>query len=110
MAETQTVSPTVRGKLDMTALKGPLPEVVVYLHENLKGWEYRTNLAISHIGPYNDTISSVVVVSGKWRFYEHANFGGRHFDLSPGYYPSVAAATGNPPWNDRITSFEPISP
>lgn len=88
-----------------------VPEVTVFEHINQNnnpgdedGWSYRTTFRISYIGDdWNDQISSMIVHSGTWRFYEHINFGGAHFDRGPGHH--------NVPdgWNDRISSFEPIS-
>jgi hypothetical protein len=71
-------------KLDATARV--LPEVVVYEHIDFGGAEWRTNLNYSWVGSWwNDRISSIIVVTGTWRFYEHKDFQGRHWDLGPGY-------------------------
>lgn len=84
-----------------------LPEVVIYEHIDFGGVEARTNLAWHFVGGWwNDKISSIVVVSGTWRFYEHWHFEGRYWDLGPGYYRWVEDA-GIP--NDIISSFQPIA-
>lgn len=83
------------------------PEVVVYEHANYGGAEWRTNLNHSYVGDWwNDKISSIIVVSGTWRFFEHINYGGAFWDLGPGYYSWVEAA--NIP-NDMISSFLVLS-
>lgn len=70
-----------------------LPEVVIYEHINFGGRSARTNLAWYYVGDWwNDRISSIVVTSGTWRFYEHWHYEGRYWDLRPGYYDWVVAA------------------
>lgn len=87
-----------------------LPEVVVYYHSNYGEPSWRTNIGYRYVGDYwNDKISSIVVVSGRWIFYEHADFWGEHWspvELGPGYYPWVESV-GIP--NDSISSFKPVS-
>lgn len=88
-----------------------LPDCTVYEHENWNtndgdegGWSYRTSLRVSYIGDdWNDQISSIIVHSGTWRFYEDVNFGGDYIEFREGYHNLPAR------WNDRITSYEPIS-
>jgi hypothetical protein len=91
-----------------------LPEVVVYWDANYGGAEFRTNLAIYYVGDnWNDQISSVVVVSGTWTFYENANFnqnGGAQVTVGPGYYSFVEnGCFGGGMQNDSISSFQPVS-
>jgi hypothetical protein len=84
-----------------------LPEVVFYEHIDFGGVEVRTNLNWYFVGSFwNDKISSIIVVSGTWRFYEHWHYEGRFWDLRPGYYRWVEAV-GIP--NDIISSFQAIS-
>src|SRR5262249_60376195 len=61
----------------------------------------------SYVGDFwNDKISSIIVVSGTWQFWRHANFqkgpGDTDWILRPGYYPWVEAAGIS---NDQISSF-----
>lgn len=87
-----------------------LPEVVVYFDRNFGGPEWRTNLSYSYVGDYwNDQISSIIVVSGTWRFFEDSQTGapvGGHWDLGPGWY-SWVEDLGIP--NDTISAFEAIA-
>ena len=79
-----------------------LPEVVVYWDANWGGDSFRTNLDINYVGDeWNDQISSIVVVSGTWQFFENANFGG-------GYYSFVENSDVNIA-NDSISSFKIVS-
>ena len=83
-----------------------LPEVVLFEHRGFGGAERRTNFSYIWVGDWwNDKISSIVVVSGTWRFFEHRDYGGRSWDLGPGYYDWVEAV-GIP--NDLISSFKAI--
>lgn len=116
MAGPQVVALSKRGMIGAGQLQGlrGLPEVVVYQDDLFQGWEYRTNLPVSSLGDTMDKkISSIIVISGTWRFYEEPNFGGRYFDVTTGYHQSVydlslSSPTG-PNWNDRISSFEPVA-
>ena len=71
-----------------------LPEVVVYWDKDYRGAEWRENLSVSYVGDdWNDQISSMIVISGTWAFFEHSNFNndvpGSHIELDPGYYSFV---------------------
>jgi hypothetical protein len=84
-----------------------VPEVVICEHINFGGVNERTNLNWYYVGGWwNDRISSIIVVSGTWRFYEHWHYEGRYWDLTPNYYPWVEAV-GIP--NDLISSFQVIA-
>jgi hypothetical protein len=87
-----------------------LPEVVVYWDANWGGANFRTNLDINYVGDdWNDQISSIVVVSGTWQFFEHANYGGAASNLlGPGYYSFVENSDVNIA-NDSISSFKIVS-
>jgi hypothetical protein len=87
-----------------------LPEVVVFQDVNWGGAEWRTNLDILYTGDWwNDTISSIIVVSGTWQFFEHDHFGGARSNLlTPGYYPWVEDPVVNIA-NDSISSFHVVS-
>ena len=84
-----------------------LPEVVIYEHINFGGLSAQTSLNWYFVGSFwNDRISSVVVLGGVWRFYEHWHYEGRYWDVGPGYYHWVEEI-GIP--NDLISSFQLIS-
>ena len=64
-----------------------LPEVIIYDHVCFKGAYARTNLSFHYLGDFwNDRISSLIVVSGVWRFYRDEYYKGDHWDLGPGFY------------------------
>ena len=53
----------------------------------LQGRLRATNLSFHFLGDFwNDRISSLIVVSGIWRFYRDEYYKGDHWDLGPGFY------------------------
>jgi hypothetical protein len=81
--------------------------LVIYDHIGFKGAYARTNLSFHFIGNFwNDRISSLIVVSGVWRFYRDEYYKGDHWDLSPGYYESFFTEKGP---DDVVSSFQAIS-
>jgi hypothetical protein len=84
-----------------------LPELVVYDHTGFKGAYARTNLSFHFIGNFwNDRISSLIVVSGVWRFYRDEYYKGDYWDLGPGFYESFFTAKGP---DDTVSSFQAIA-
>ncbi len=82
------------------------PEVVVFEHIDFGGAEWRTNLTHPYVGDFwNDKISSIIVLSGTWEFFEHANFQGASTILGPGYYHWVETRPLPNMTNDTISSF-----
>lgn len=87
------------------------PEIVLYQDANFGGREWRTHLGYTYVGDtWNDTLSSLIIVSGTWQFWRHANYqsgaGDRNWVLGPGYY-SWVEAVGIP--NDQVSSLRPIA-
>jgi hypothetical protein len=83
-----------------------LPELVVYDHVGFKGAYARTNLSFHYIGDFwNDRISSLIVVSGIWRFYRDEFYKGDHWDLGPGFYECFFTEKGP---DDVVSSFQAI--
>ena len=84
----------------------PMPEVVIYDHVGFKGAYARTNLSFHFLGDFwNDRISSLIVVSGVWRFYRDEYYKGDHWDLGPGFYECFFKDKGP---DDVISSFQAI--
>lgn len=79
-----------------------VPEIVLYWDSTYGGESWRTNMSYSYVGDHwNDQISSIIVVSGVWEFFEHKDFGGAKWTYGPGYYPNVP--------NDIISSFRGVA-
>lgn len=84
-----------------------LPELVVYDHVGFKGAYARTNLSFHYLGDFwNDRISSLIVVSGVWRFYRDEYYKGDHWDLGPGFYECFFTEKGP---DDVVSSFQAIA-
>lgn len=67
------------------------------------GWGY------SYVGDdWNDSISSVIVLSGTWMFFENGGFGGASATVGPGWYQFVEDPQFNMQ-NDTISSIACIS-
>jgi len=70
-----------------------LPEVVVFQDVNFGGNSWRINLNYSYVGDdWNDTISSIIVISGTWTFCLNAgppSSDNPNWTLGPGYYSWV---------------------
>ena len=86
------------------------PAGALGLDANWGGESWRTNLNESYVGDHwNDKISSIIVVSGTWQFFEHANYGGASsHPIGPGYYSFVENPVVNIA-NDSISSFRVVS-
>ena len=84
-----------------------LPELIVYDHIGFKGAYARTNLSFHYLGDFwNDRISSLIVVSGVWRFYRDEYYKGDHWDLGPGFYECFFTEKGP---DDVVSSFQAIA-
>jgi hypothetical protein len=76
-------------------------EVTVYWDDDFKGDSFRTTQDQLNLeGGWNDRISSIVVTSGEWEFFQHREFGGRVLKLNPGRYPRLERE-----WFHEISSF-----
>lgn len=104
--------PDVEGTATAVPLATPsnpsvAPLVIVCEHTGFGGAQWISSNGWTYVGDWwNDRISSIIVVSGRWRFYEASNYGGASWELGPGYYPNLAAV--NIP-NDIISSFRPVA-
>jgi hypothetical protein len=84
----------------------PMPELVIFDHVGFKGAACRTNLSFHYLGDFwNDRISSLIIVSGVWRFYRDEYYKGDHWDLGPGFYECFFKDKGP---DDVISSFKAI--
>jgi hypothetical protein len=88
-----------------------LPEIVVFEHRDFGGAEWRTNLGWRNLGDFwNDKISSIIIISGTWQFFEDSDFQpGHNRTFGPGYYSFVGNGNFFPGSNDSISSFTIVS-
>ena len=88
-----------------------LPHVILFEHANLHGshkhvFGAEPNLNASDDNFFNDKVSSIVVISGQWAFYRHANYNGQYAaTLGPGIYRWVGALDIQ---NDDMSSLRPV--
>ena len=87
---------------------GDLKQVILYEDGGLRGKSTTVTLPDSQgqnvVGAFNDKTSSIQVVSGRWRFYEDADNGGRRtVVLGPGSYSQLPAS-----FNDEISSVRRV--
>ena len=98
-----TATESQDGLFERPARFDALPEVVVYEDHDYGGASLRTNLNFRRVSKeFNDAISSIVVVRGRWRFYRDVNYTGDYWDLDVGYYPRIGSVS------DVISSFQCI--
>ena len=102
---TDTTNPDANSNLNPSGVAA-LPQVQIYEHKNFGGHNVITSLNWIYVGDWwNDKISAIVVVRGRWRFYQHSQFRGNYWDLNPGFYPWVENVSIP---NDVISSFKVI--
>ena len=88
-----------------------LPHVILFEHSNLHGRHKHVfgpepNLNANDDNFFNDRVSSIVVMSGQWVFYRHANYNGQYaIKLGPGIYRWVGALDIQ---NDDMSSLHPV--
>ncbi|HEX8077992.1 MAG TPA: beta/gamma crystallin-related protein [Chthoniobacterales bacterium] len=89
-----------------TVHDAPMPEIIIYDHVGFKGAYARTNLSFHFLGDFwNDRLSSVIIVSGVWRFYRDDYYKGDYWDLGPGFYECFFKDKGP---DDVVSSFQAI--
>lgn len=86
------------------ATPGEIAEVIVFQHADFLGADKRTTegWTFPQDSFWNDQISSIIVIRGRWRFFMDSYGNGQHVDLGPGRYHNEQAI-GLP--NDSISSF-----
>jgi hypothetical protein len=96
-------------------LESRLPEIEVFEHINFnqnsgdeRGFSFRTSFNVTFVGDrMNDKISSFIIYSGRWQFFQDINFGNPYPPiLGPGQYFFVNDI-GIP--NDQISSYKCVS-
>ena len=82
--------------------------VKVYWNGNFQGITKDHYLPVRFVGAgWNDKISSIIVISGTWRFFDGRDYDHEHahWDLGPGYYPILPDYGVH---DDAISSFAPV--
>ena len=82
-------------------------QVVFYEHDGFGGRSFEVDRQLANFerAGFNDRVSSVVVLSGRWEMCTDRRFQGRCVVVRPGRYPSMNAVG----LNDSISSVRPVS-
>src|SRR5438093_6254330 len=80
----QTPAPRV------TPQPGEIAQIVAYDKESLLGDHSHIFGNTTELGKWNNSISSMVIVAGRWEFFDEGNFKGTKMgELGPGVYLTV---------------------
>jgi hypothetical protein len=87
-----------------------MAQVILFEHANFHGahkhvFTNEANLNASDDNFFNDKVSSMVIIDGRWEFFKDSNFIAKLGPtLNPGSYPSITAALGAGS-NDQVSSL-----
>ena len=71
---------------------GPMPQIVAFDNEDFLGDHIHIFGSMKDLGKWGNSISSMVILSGTWEFFDDENFTGTSMGkLGPGTYANVAA-------------------
>jgi Beta/Gamma crystallin len=87
---------------------GEMPQIIAFDGSDFTGDHTHIFGDMPKLGKWDNSISSLVILSGTWEFFEDDNFtGGKKTQLGPGLYPRVTdqGLKGN-----SISSIRLVSP
>lgn len=71
---------------------GDMPQIIVYDNENFLGDHTHIFGNMRDLGKWGNSISSMVILSGTWEFFDDEDFkGAKMADLGPGMYPNLTS-------------------
>jgi hypothetical protein len=74
----------------VTVPPGELPQIVAYDNDGLLGDHIHLFGNVTDLGKWGNSISSMVIVAGRWEFFDDEDFKGtRMAELGPGVYLNV---------------------
>ena len=92
----------------VTPQAGELPQIVAYDNEGLLGDHIHIFGDTPDLGKWGNSISSMVIVAGRWAFFDEEDFKGtRMNELGPGVYLNVQ---GQNLKDNSISSIRLVSP
>jgi hypothetical protein len=92
----------------VTPPAGELPQIVAYDNEGLLGDHIHIFGNVTDLGKWGNSISSMVIVAGRWAFFDEEDFKGtRMHELGPGVYLNMK---GHNLKDNSISSIRLISP
>ena len=74
----------------VTPQPGEIPQIVAFDNEGLLGDHIHVFGNVPDLGKWNNSISSMVILSGRWEFFDEEKFQGTKMtELGPGVYLHV---------------------
>jgi hypothetical protein len=74
----------------VTPQPGDIPQIVAFDNDGLLGDHIHIFNNVPDLGKWGNSISSMVIVSGRWEFFDEENFKGTKMtELGPGVYLHV---------------------
>ena len=96
------------GAGEVTPGAGPMPQIVAFDNEDFLGDHTHLFGHMKDLGKWGNSISSMVILSGTWEFFDDENFTGTNMGkLGPGTYADV---TKHGLKNNSISSVRLASP
>jgi hypothetical protein len=87
---------------------GTIPQIVAFDNENFLGDHTHVFGNMKELGKWDNSISSMVILSGTWEFFDEEDFKGTKMaTLGPGVYPKVTAKGIK---DNSISSIRLVSP
>jgi hypothetical protein len=84
------------------------PQIIAFDNEDFLGDHIHILGNMKDLGKWNNSISSMIILSGTWEFFDDDNFGGTKVgEYGPGKYPNVAEKGIK---NNSISSIRLASP
>jgi len=69
---------------------GESPQIIAFDNEGLLGDHFHVFGNVTDLGKWGNSISSMVILSGRWEFFDEEDFKGtRMNELGPGVYTSI---------------------
>jgi hypothetical protein len=87
---------------------GSIPQMVGFDNEHFLGDHTHVFGTMKELGKWDNSLSSIVILSGTWEFYDEDDFKGTKIaTLGPGVYPKVTAKGIK---DNSISSIRLVSP
>jgi hypothetical protein len=91
----------------VTPQRGDIPQIVAFDNEGLLGDHIHIFGNTPDLGKWGNSISSMVILSGHWEFFDEENFKGTKTELGPGVYLNFKE---RPIKDNSISSIRLVSP
>jgi hypothetical protein len=102
------IRPSSAGALERGTPAGERPQVIVFEGDDFTGEHTHIFGDVNDLGNWANSISSMVIVSGTWAFFDDEDFAGnRMAELGPGMYARLSEHGLR---DNRISSVRLISP